>query len=96
MRRPPLERAHHLLPRGLHRSGSDVAEGAAVDRLRLRVHQARSLQLAGDQREAARAVEVRGVEAAPGLHVAEDGRLARDPVEVVDREREPELTRDRQ
>ena len=76
--------------------GRDVAERAAVDRRRVDVDEALLRQLARDERDAAGAVDVDGVEAAPRLHVGEHRRPRGDPVEVVDRERDPELARDRE
>ena len=72
----------------------DLAERAAVDVGSVGVEEAALDELAGDERDAARLVDVRGDEAATGLEAGDDGRARRDPVEVVDRERDAELVRD--
>ena len=74
----------------------DLAEGLAPDGDRPGVDELALLQLAGDERHAAGAEHVGRVVAAPRLHVGEHGRPRRDLVEVVDRERDAELPRDRE
>ena len=79
----------------LDRLAGDLAEGAAVDGLRIAVEQAGLHQLARDERDPAGRVHVVRVPAPPGLHVRDDRRRRRDPLEVVDREVDPEVARDR-
>ena len=52
-------------------------------------------ELARDEADASGPVDVRRVEPAPRLQVGDDRRRARDAVEVVDREVDAELARDR-
>ena len=90
-----LDRDDHGLALGLDGGVGDLADRAAVDGPRVHVQQPRLLQLARDERAAAGAVHVVRVPAAPRLHVGDDRRLRRDPLEVVDRELDPEVARDR-
>ena len=89
-----LDRDDHDLALGFDRGVGDLADRAAVDRPRILVQETRLLQLSRDDGATAGAVHVIRVPAAPGLHIGDDRRPRRDPLEVVDREREPEVARD--
>ena len=91
-----VDRDHHRLLRRLHRLVGDLAQRPAVDVRRPDVHEVAPGQLAGHQRNAARVEHVDGDEAAARLEVGDDRRPPGDRVEVVDRERDVQLARDRQ
>ena len=90
-----LDRDDHGLPLGLDRRVGDLAERPSVDRPGVLVQQAGLLQLARHETDTAGVVHVVGVPAPPRFHVGDDRRSCRDALEVVDRELEPEVARDR-
>ena len=89
-----LDRHHDLLALGLDGRVRDLAERAPVDAAGIRVQEASLPQLAYDEPDPAGAVHVVGVPAPPRLHVGDDRRGRRDPLEVVDRELDPEVAGD--
>ena len=76
--------------------GRDLAERAAVDAARALVDEAGADELARDEADAARLVQVGGDVAAARLQVGDDRRARRDRVEVVELERDAGLARDRE
>ena len=89
-----LDRDDDLLARRLDDRVRDLRQRAAVDVRRVTVHEAGLQQLAGDERDTARGVQVGGDEASTRLDVCDDGRALGDAVELVDRELDAELVRD--
>ena len=91
-----LDRHHHRLAGRLHHLIRDLAQRPAVDRHRTRMDQLPLGQLSGHQRDAT-GVEDVGRDVLPArLQTGHDRRPGRDRVEVVDRERNAQLARDRQ
>ena len=91
-----LDRDDDLLARRLDDGGRDLGERAAVDVRRVAVHEAGLQQLARDERDAAGGMQVGRDEAAARLDVGDDRRARRDAVELVDRQVDAELVRDRE
>ena len=90
------QRADDLLAGRLRRIGGVLGQSPARDRLRVAVQQPGLEQALRHQRHAARLVQVDRDEPAARLEVADERRLRRDGVEIVDRQRDARLARDRQ
>jgi len=91
----PVDRDDDLLPRRLAHGGGNLGEGAAVDVQRGSVGETCVHQLAGDEGDAAGAVEIGRDEPSAGLQIGDDRCASRDFVEVVELERQAELACDR-
>ena len=90
-----LDRHHDLLAGRLLGARGHVAERAAVDAVRAGVDEVALLQLARDEADAAGLVHVGRDEAAARLEARDDRRARGDALEVVERELDAELARDR-
>ena len=86
----------HLLPRLLLRGLAHLGQRAALDVDDAFVHEPAAGELASDESDAARAVEVGGDETAARLQVGEHRRAGGDRVDVVEGEWEVQLPRDRE
>ena len=91
-----LERPDHLAVRGSGASAADLGEGAAVDGGRAAVHVAAADQLADQGGRAAGAVQVGGNPAPAGHEVGDHRRARADLGQLVEREGDARLARDRQ
>src|SRR5262249_49986131 len=91
-----LDREDDVLPLALDDGSRDLTQRATIDSWSVAVDEPLFGELPRDERDTACTVDVGRVVATPRLHVGEHRRLLRHAVEVVDRERDPELVRDRE
>ena len=90
------KRSHHLLARGLGHVLALLAQRPARDRQRIPIDEAAVKQAPRQERDAPGSVQLDRSESATRLQVAQQRCAAADPVDVVDRELDADLSRERQ